>query len=510
MSSYKPPALYFKLSEDVCGSLRDVLLSRGWLELADSNKNEWNLQWKTTRYSHEEYMGGDSRNKRINHFQQTHGICKKDSLARNMRIMYELHGKIYNFTPQTFILPREHKECIIAINNELNHKSTWIVKPSSSSQGKNIYLINKSEELLYSTTSVVQRYIANPLLISGYKFDLRIYILVTSFHPLTVYISRLGLVRFSTEKYELNNVNNLYAHLTNASINKHSPEIEANKETIGSGSKWTLQQFWPYIQQTFPHINTESLWADIIDVSLLTLLAIVRDVPHNPRSFELFGFDIMLDEAFKVWLIEVNSSPAIAISNDEDAQVKYPVLNDLLDLIGFQQPNIEIKERKDKLTIDNTQECKEDEVERARPIQTLPRIVRLQTKHNSNHINNNHKLISSIPKTALSNNRILPVNPSNAKRVQISTRMQKYINKYGHPALNAFYPAAYRRNDEQLSADTQLFGCYEKIFPFNDITAAHPLANTNKQAPVLSFAPYIKKCVQQIKLRAKNRAASHS
>lgn len=48
---------------------------------------------------------------------------------------------------------------------------------------------------------VVSRYIDNPLLVGGKKFDLRIYVLVTSYRPLKVYIYRGGFARFCNEEY---------------------------------------------------------------------------------------------------------------------------------------------------------------------------------------------------------------------------------------------------------------------------------------------------------------------
>ena len=70
---------------------------------------------------------------------------------------------------------------------------------------------------------VISRYLDNPLLISGHKFDLRLYVVVTCYDPLRVYIYREGLVRFASEKYQnvdLTSEEAKYTHLTNYSINK--------------------------------------------------------------------------------------------------------------------------------------------------------------------------------------------------------------------------------------------------------------------------------------------------
>lgn len=59
---------------------------------------------------------------------------------------------------------------------------------------------------------VVSRYIDNPYLIMGKKFDIRMYVLVTSFSPLTVWMHREGFARFSNQRFSLENIDNAIVH----------------------------------------------------------------------------------------------------------------------------------------------------------------------------------------------------------------------------------------------------------------------------------------------------------
>ena len=92
----------------------------------------------------------------------------------------------------------------------------------------------------------MSEYINNPLLFDGFKFDLRVYVAITSINPLRLYIYEDGLTRFATSKYTNalhgNKKQSKYTHLTNYSLNKYNPNFVANSDanSDGVGSKWSL------------------------------------------------------------------------------------------------------------------------------------------------------------------------------------------------------------------------------------------------------------------------------
>ena len=337
-SSSKPKLLYrFGDVKDgqVCAPaiVRRVLEEEGWKEAREGQR--WNLFWKSGRFGVGEYDRDRACDQRLNHFAKSGQICTKDSLVRIMRRNKATHGKVYDFVPETFLLPNEYNKFVKAYTETRDDdRELWICKPTDLSRGQKIFVMRDLRELVYDCSSVIQRYVKNPLLVGGYKFDLRIYVLVTSVHPLRVHLFEDGLCRFGTVPYEAHH-SNVYAHLTNFAINKNSPTYDTCKEVIGPHNKWTLRRLGEYLRSS--GVPMEEVMIKVKALVVLSLINLPAIVPKSssPTCFELFGFDVILDEKLKPWLLEVNTSPALGVDCFEDEDVKEPLIRDLLSAIEF-------------------------------------------------------------------------------------------------------------------------------------------------------------------------------
>lgn len=191
---------------------------------------------------------------------------------------------------------------------------------------------------------LVSKYIADPLCIDGHKCDIRLYVAVTSFDPLLIYMYEEGLVRLATVKYE-KNVENLWnpcMHLCNYSINKyHSDYIKATDSCEDVGHKWTFSALLRHLKSQ--GCDTKELMQNIEDVIIKSIFSCCQSivsacrmfVPNGNNCFELYGFDILIDDTLKPWLLEVNLSPSLGIDTPLDAKVKASLLTDLLTLVGI-------------------------------------------------------------------------------------------------------------------------------------------------------------------------------
>ncbi|ESO06681.1 hypothetical protein HELRODRAFT_155740 [Helobdella robusta] len=280
---------------------------------------------------------------KFNHFPAIYQIGRKDHLHRNItRMVNNFGSEQFGFTPQTFILPANMKAFFAAW--KANPCKKWIIKPPASARGLGIKVVSKVDDALVSRMIIIQKYISNPYLIDGNKFDMRIYVYVSCFNPLRVYMGRNGLARFATAKYsnKQNSLKNRFVHLTNYSINKKNSDLEVIDSS--NAADGTLLALWNYLDKK--GVNSKMIWESIKDIVVKTIVSSETHIRNltslktkNPYCcHELLGFDVLLDQDLKTWLLEVNISPSLHSSTELDRSVKEPMIVDILNTAGYRIP----------------------------------------------------------------------------------------------------------------------------------------------------------------------------
>ena len=185
---------YFSITAANYVSLRLSFLENGWRRVDDSDFHLWNVMWG--RHFDAERYAKLHPFQKINHFPGSANLGRKDYLHANLYNSQLRFGQeIFDFFPEGYILPWDLSK--FQRVKHLNQK--FISKPFASSCGKGISLVeNSADSPLPSKPCLLQRYMDNPYLINGKKFDLRLYVLMSSVDPLRIYLFEDGLVRFAT------------------------------------------------------------------------------------------------------------------------------------------------------------------------------------------------------------------------------------------------------------------------------------------------------------------------
>eukprot|EP00854_Cymbomonas_tetramitiformis_P004019 gene4019-4987_t len=325
---------------------------------AETMSGRWNSYWGMAlpipRYNRlKSYQ-------RVNHFPGTFELGRKDRLSRAVMRMHRRVQSAHRtgvrpdslFIPDTYFLPKDWKQFKAAFEAA---DGVWIWKPNAAARGIGVKVITKlcqiprweSKKL---KNGLVQQYIPNPLLLNGCKSDLRIYVAVTCYNPLRVYIYPEGLVRITTKAYKPIRKNSVirsrFMHLTNYSVNKRSKDFVKNTDVDedGVGNKWSLTALWQYLRdEGHSQEKVDQVWENIKNTIGKTIIAADTHINTqlNTRCsfpnacYELFGVDIMLDSTLKPWLIEVNTSPDLSPSSPMDKRIKGEVLTWLFHMLRF-------------------------------------------------------------------------------------------------------------------------------------------------------------------------------
>jgi len=284
---------------------------------------------------------------------QFRDLCKKAEWAELMEKYYEGNRTSW---PKTFIVPDEK------IPKAIFKKSYHIYKPSIGAQGDGIYLIKSKAELDRrlkftnpsgeSKCGILQRYVSQPLLLDGFKFDFRLYIVYflhtdekTGEQVHKSFLFNDGLVRVCTSKYQKPSSKNVYklnSHLTNYSLNKFCQEFSHSDDASDGkhGSKRTAEATIKYISSLRNDSSEEKqdietkIWEAFLNLSKSVVQVLRKGLEEESslyerdyiisNAFNILGIDVLLTESLEPVLLEVNASPSLRTDTVFPMEGKFP------------------------------------------------------------------------------------------------------------------------------------------------------------------------------------------
>jgi tubulin polyglutamylase TTLL2 len=271
-------------------------------------------------------------------------LTSKAALARTLALVPD--SRFGSLLPLTFILPDETETFTRAA--DATPGAVWICKPAAASRGIGIWLTRDPFEAIRRRAELVQRYMEPPATISGFKFDLRLYVVVRSLWPLEVAVCSAGVVRFASRRYGsrdatgVNGLRDLHRHLTNFAINCDDPSAER------ACLKAPLTELWTHLSAL--GINVDDIWTRAKHLCTLTVWGAVHRFAILSRHgshplwnhafncagggpcFQILGFDVLLErDTWSPRLVEVNLRPSLTDSDPSDRALKATMLHQALD-----------------------------------------------------------------------------------------------------------------------------------------------------------------------------------
>ncbi|KAM3922906.1 inactive polyglycylase TTLL10 [Leptodactylus fuscus] len=332
-------------------------LNKGWQRIYDNKRDDYKLKWCETKSNatYNAFREGEQLLYQIpNNKVLTTKIGLLNSLREYERVMQKINKtrvlKMADFFPETVRL--DVKDEAEAFFSTYEDGQTWICKPTGLNQGRGIYLLKNEEQVnalrcqMLSIMEdprkppakgpqarIVQRYIPNPLLLEGKKFDIRSYLLIASSVPYFVFF-RHGYVRLTCNPYDPKS-DDLTGHLTNQYMQKKNPLYnELKEETV-----WSMERFNTYVNENFAESKglpqdwaLNSFTKRMQQIMIHCFLSVKSKLECRRGIFDLIGCDFLIDDDFKVWLLEMNCNPALHTNCEVLKDVIPSVVNETLDL----------------------------------------------------------------------------------------------------------------------------------------------------------------------------------
>ena len=300
-----------------------------------------------------------NKNQKINRYFNYKEYVSKSLLYLNYRKMQKIFPSDYNYMLETYSYPEDRDLIISKFENYYYDSNStdniWLIKLKLSSIGHGISIMKKFPKL--NKNFLITKYLNNPHIIKGVKYDLRFHGLITGIKPLKIYLYNEGLVRFATEKYDYYNQDNKYSFLTNLYVNIKNKKrfiYPQNNSNIEDSNLWNLKVFQNYLLKI--GINYNTIYDKVKDIFIKMIFSVrkklIKTIDNyklsNSNFYHLIGFDIILDENLKPYLLEANRYTGLRDDNDAEKNFTFNLIIDTINLVGLKDIYKKDNDKEDK------------------------------------------------------------------------------------------------------------------------------------------------------------------
>jgi tubulin polyglutamylase TTLL1/tubulin monoglycylase TTLL3/8 len=334
-----------RLSVSITTSVRFVEpLSTARPKLVDISSLGYNLITRSKSFISLKQSAYKSAEMKIyNKIEHNFHLSNKKALFYNLKSYYDASGEdVFNVIPVTFHLKcsedpifQEFETCFrryeeLTDENQRKPANLWIVKPGeNSNRGNGISVCSTLDQIKIELKSsqksghtyIIQKYIEKPFLVNKRKFDIRCFALVTCINGvLQGYFYSEGYLRTASKPFSLS-ATNKFIHLTNDAVQKYSEDYGK----FENGNKMSYNEFQRYLDNHYERKVSfvDEVVVEIKNIVKKTIESVYFKLDPNSRghSFEVFGYDFLLDCELKPWLLEVNTNPCLELSSPHLARI---------------------------------------------------------------------------------------------------------------------------------------------------------------------------------------------
>ena len=219
--------------------------------------------------------------------------------------------EVPDYIPVTYLIHKNNMDEKFLRKLFINKKK-WIVKPENASFRAGIHVVNNYEKLVewidkyVNNKWIIQDYIDNPLKIDNKKMHFRIYVLLIKTKTYTqVLIYNKGYIFLSKKEY--------------------NKEVLDDDTNLSGGDSWDQMRLYPHkLIEKYGFKNYRKVLKQINEIVKTTMQATIDDLVcinnsiKNYKCYKLLGYDILINDDFKLYLGEINS---------RTVNVKFPIKN---------------------------------------------------------------------------------------------------------------------------------------------------------------------------------------